>query len=619
MLATAAAAAAMFAFAASSGATTGVTITVTTTNDPGVPGTCSLRQAVIAANTDTAVGGCPAGNGADTIIVPAGTYGLGIQPQGSDGPASGDLNLTTPVTIKGAGSGVTIVDAGSVTDRLFHITGSGAYTLSGLTIEHGHISGAGGGVAIDDGSSANVTLSHDVVTANAAVPTTNPIEDGGGAGIYNGATLVLSSSTVSHNMSDGDSVTKRGFTTGGGIWNTGTLTVRGSVISANSSGATTCGDEADGGGIYSDGPLTMQGSLVSHNTACGAGGGVEAVGAAGAQLSRDTISGNTADQDGGVLLDTSSSSTLDNSTISGNDATDSDPDGGGVYVANAATMSGDTVSGNNFPTAGGFGAGIAVEGSLTLTDSTVTGNGSISKDTLGAGVAVFGTIALLDDTLAVNLTSASSGEELYLYAGAGGTAQDTIFDGEDQCGGTGLTSLGHNLENVPASSACYANDDPTNLAVGDPKLGPLTGHGGPTQTMALLPGSPALDAGANCASTDQRGAPRNPVENGETVGKACDIGAYERAFCRGVLVDRVGTAGKDTINGGPGNDGILALAGNDTINPGAGEDGICAGAGNDTVSLQDGSADSADGGPGTDTVTNHDADLDTLVRFEVVH
>jgi hypothetical protein len=57
----------------------------------------------------------------------------------------------------------------------------------------------------------------------------------------------------------------------------------------------------------------------------------------------------------------------------------------------------------------------------------------------------------------------------------------------------------------------------------DPRLGPLTDNGGPTQTHALLAGSPALDAGGPdfCPGTDQRGVTRPQ-------GPACDMGSYEQ-------------------------------------------------------------------------------------------
>lgn len=58
--------------------------------------------------------------------------------------------------------------------------------------------------------------------------------------------------------------------------------------------------------------------------------------------------------------------------------------------------------------------------------------------------------------------------------------------------------------------------------------------------------------------------PTIPLESGQAAGSGCDIGAYERSSCLGVLINRVGTTGNDTITGGSGNDGILALAGNGT-------------------------------------------------------
>ncbi len=83
----------------------GVTISVNTTADE-VNGnaSCSLREAVQAANSDRAVGACPAGNGPDTIIVPAGTYTLNLQ-------SAGGLEISTPITLSGASATSTIIDA----------------------------------------------------------------------------------------------------------------------------------------------------------------------------------------------------------------------------------------------------------------------------------------------------------------------------------------------------------------------------------------------------------------------------------------------------------------------------------------------------------------------------
>ena len=85
------------------------------------------------------------------------------------------------------------------------------------------------------------------------------------------------------------------------------------------------------------------------------------------------------------------------------------------------------------------------------------------------------------------------------------------------CSGA-VTSLGHNLD----SDNAWNLTDPDDLPGEDPLLGPLPDNGGPTETHALLPGSPAIDAGDDSAApdTDQRGAPR-------PYGPASDIGAFE--------------------------------------------------------------------------------------------
>jgi hypothetical protein len=114
----------------------------------------------------------------------------------------------------------------------------------------------------------------------------------------------------------------------------------------------------------------------------------------------------------------------------------------------------------------------------------------------------------------------------------GGTAtlQNSIVDNNAgiNCHGT-ITSHGYNLS---SDDTCKLNV-PGDLNNHDPLLGPLQNNGGPTETMALLPGSPAIDGGnpSGCTDgqghllkTDQRGMPRPDRE--DIVG--CDIGAYER-------------------------------------------------------------------------------------------
>jgi hypothetical protein len=76
-----------------------------------------LREAITAANTNAAFGGCPAGSmGADTISLAAGTYTLSIANVGGvneDNNATGDLDVRESLTIQGAGSASTIIQAGT--------------------------------------------------------------------------------------------------------------------------------------------------------------------------------------------------------------------------------------------------------------------------------------------------------------------------------------------------------------------------------------------------------------------------------------------------------------------------------------------------------------------------
>ena len=183
------------------------------------------------------------------------------------------------------------------------------------------------------------------------------------------------------------------------------------------------------------------------------------------------------------------------------------------------TLTDSTLSGNSATGAGGGGI---LNGVATVTDSTLSGN---SADVQGGGIDNFGTLTVTDSTLSRQLSHRRPrrhGRGIYNFSGKL-TVTANIFDNPDggnistQSGST-FVSLGHNLfSDAPAVAL-----DLTDLINTDPKLGPLADNGGPTLTMALLPGSPAIDAGATVAgvTTDQRGVPRPQ-------GAAPDIGAYQ--------------------------------------------------------------------------------------------
>jgi CSLREA domain-containing protein len=226
-------------------------VTVTTYADElNIDGDCSLREAVRAANTNTAVDGCAAGTpGVDTIDLPGGTYTLTIV--GADDTAVlGDLDITGNLMIVGAGNAI-IKGGTGWTDRILHFNPSGIGSItvhvSNVTVKDGLISGGagGGGVYNNAGSIltlTSVTIMSNTVTGGAA-----------GGGIFNSGTLTLTQSTISANSALGG-----GF--GAGIYNGGMLTAINSTLSSNIA-------YGDGGGIYNDATTNLRNVTVAFNTA----------------------------------------------------------------------------------------------------------------------------------------------------------------------------------------------------------------------------------------------------------------------------------------------------------------------------------------------------------------
>jgi hypothetical protein len=331
------------------------------------------------------------------------------------------------------------------------------------------------------------SMSLNIVGAGASTT----IIDGGG----NGAVLDFNGGTVSGVTIQNGAAGALGD--GGGIYAGNSLTILNSVISGNSAGG--------GGGVFvAGGTLTISSSTISGNSASSQGGGVNA---RFLIINKSTVSGNTSGSGGGIFCAGGGGDTMliSNSTISGNSAT-SGP-GGGILPCNGSitnsTISGNTTSVGGAET-GGQGGGMWVAGATVfVNNSTIAGN---SAQVSGGGI--------------------------YLSTNGAATLQNTIVAGNgfgNNCGGIGtFTSNGYNLG---GDSTCHFTG-PGDLNNANPKLGPLQNNGGPTQTMALGNGSPAIDAGnptgctdgkGNLLKFDQRGAPR--PDKDDTSG--CDIGAYE--------------------------------------------------------------------------------------------
>ncbi len=225
-----------------------------------------------------------------------------------------------------------------------------------------------------------------------------------------------------------------------------------------------------------------------------------------ATLMSVTVRSNTAASAGGIF--TQGPMTITQSSIISNIAAN---DGGGIGNSGLISITNSAIISNT--TTGGAGGGIANNnGSLSMMNVTLSGNAAPLF--YGGGLVHYngGASTLTNVTLANN--SASGG-----FAGAGITNQasavtlkNTIVAynaGGSDCQGI-ITSAGHNLDSADTCGFTMTGD----ITNTNPFLGPLANNGGTTLTRALLPGSPAINAGDNsgCPATDQRGAPAHGGE-----------------------------------------------------------------------------------------------------------
>lgn len=528
--------AAVVFLAATGPAPAGTTYVVTVLTDNTTTGNCTLREAIKAANTNMAVDLCPAGSGADTITLGAGNYTLSIAGANEDGNATGDLDITDPLTIQGLGSGSTSVDAGFI-DRAFDVIGTTA-TFSGLTIKDGlavatpSTPSNGGGIR----STGTLTVNDSLLTNNGTSAYIATFS-GDGGGIASSGSLTLLRSSLTMNATDGN-YTGAGSGKGGGLATSGSATIADSVFDLNDS-------PTGGGGIQNSGALTATGLTLTNNTG-GQGGGLRTVAPSGTVVSvaRSLISGNFATSAGGGGVADSGPLSLIDSTVANNRSGDPSTmpsywhQGGGIWVDDAGPTGGfltllrSTVTNNT----GSNGDGIGVYGSASITDSTISGNGVLTSNGNGGGLQVGGTatVTLANSTFGDNIANAGGGGgNIYVDSGGAVTAKNTLALYSDaNCVGT-ITSLGHNLDFTAGSGTCFTG--PSDLHV-DPLLGSLADNGGPTKTRALPAGSPAVDAGDTCSGVDQRGTIRPQ-------GSGCDIGAYEllQPFALTVTVSGNGT------------------------------------------------------------------------------
>ncbi len=424
---------------------------------------------------------------------------------------SGTIKLSSPLTIagnltiNGPGASTIALNGQDATQDIVVDPGATA-SISGLTITGG-LGWYGGGLEND----GNLRLAGMAFQGNEAKG--GGLLYGYGGGIYNasGATLAISSSSFTRNLAvDNDSG-------GGGIYNVGTLTMLTSAFSGNTATFPDLANDPMGDGIYNGTTAT----IVSCTFTADAFNSILSTG--NLTLRQSTISGDKT-----VGVDCSGVATIDSCTVSGNGASGADTvyDDSGIKARGIVKIVNSTVADNQ-------GAGVNVSrgailpvipSDVTIASCTIAGNTATSMAgdvTSGAGINVVGLgnltqISLHDTILAGNLLEPSGGKAILndLYT----STQKSPLMKPPQ-----YISLGYNLIQAPGS-AVFTGTTAGNLYGVNPDFGPLANNGGPTETMALLAGSPAIDAGdpnlTGLPATDQRGLPR-------TTHGHLDIGAYE--------------------------------------------------------------------------------------------
>ena len=481
LLVTGSAAALLTAFAGSAGASTTITVdsngdgVATATNCTDlVPGNCTLRDAALAAldgdtiNFDASI----------SLITLAGgtveTTAVNII-----GPGASSLTITTTAaagsydlfSVEGIGDAV--ISGLTVTKNRIKSLNDGKFTLDGVTVSGS--TGAYGG-ALYAGNDGELEIIDSTFENNTA--TTN----GGAVYIYNDNDATISGSTFTNNESLGD---------GGAIF--GEIHYNVTIVDCTITG-NSAADDGGGLAFYAKKPdnvLSITDTTIDANDAGDLGGGlkIDAQDPLIVSITNSTVSNNTAQTDAGILFDEGGiTATINNSTISANAALYGS---GGVYIGSGS--------------------------SLTVNQSTISANSSAGSYTGTDG----GGIQLGDNTSVVTLSgSIVSGNS----SGVAGAADFGLY-----------SSLASDTASITATNSLIGEVDSritvngtNNVSSTNPMLGALANNGGPTKTMALLTGSPAIDAGPNPVATftgnefDQRGAGYARI-----VGGLVDIGAFE--------------------------------------------------------------------------------------------
>ena len=365
--------------------------------------------------------------------------------------------------------------------RFIKVESSGVLTLDDIILTGGDIgtSYEAGALLVKDGQAVVLnSVMHNNRGANA-----------GGACVCDGGMLTISSTRVFSNQAG----------IGGGCHvGYGSMFVSHSQVYSNQAGI--------GGALRNTaGQLSLESSQVFSNRSTGWGGAIEVTGdlpgtiPAALTITNSELRDNWAGGHGGGLkIGYLSTLRLVDSTLAGNQAGDK---GGGIYNDNTRSeLINSTIAGNLSQDSGG-GIHQSSGSTLVLTNSTIAGNQAANN--VAGGIANSGTLRAYNSVIADNLAASSDAD----CEGSAATGDNNLVE-HDGCRFVGTGNIGGK----------------------DPVLGPLQDNGGSTRTMALLAGSPALNAGDNAHAgglgSDQRGAGYPRV-----VGGTVDMGAFELSPC----------------------------------------------------------------------------------------
>ena len=353
----------------------------TTSGAASLDDECTLRAAITAANTDTAVGGCSAGDGADTVVLSEGDpYTLTEVDNETEG-ANGLPAITSEITLEGNGA---IIERqrqeGVPTFRLVYVAEEGNLSVDSVTLQGGTFDPTEQGSDFRGGG----VLNTGILSVSASTLQENGTDTGVGA-LYNQGTATLEDSLITKNA---------GFPAG--IYNDadGTITIDNTRITDQN-------DEAYG--MENKGRLVMTGGELSGNSdssCCSAFTNYEG---ASATFDGTRITGNGGQ---GSVFNNGGEMELVNVTYRGNAS--------GVRNGGTLTVTKSIISNNDK-----YGISNIDGATLTLVDSTISGNGSSGYD--ASGVANSGTAEIVRSTVQGNGVEADDYEDGGVGLGNSGT------------------------------------------------------------------------------------------------------------------------------------------------------------------------------------------------------